>query len=121
MSHDNKNSLKMIDDNPNELHERNPPSPMPSRIKNVVIMIPDDRVSIASDTLSHKEEAKDTAGPLPDTKQMARKTLRRNSISMPDLNTPMMAVLKNLYAENEANATEQHFEDFNRDDRNEVS
>lgn len=83
----------------------------------VTITIPDDAIGSSSETLLHKEEAKDMAGPLPNTEQMSRKILRRNSISLPDLNTPLMNALQQLYSGVEADKEQNNGEtmDLNED------
>lgn len=89
------------------------------RNKKVTITIPDDSISNGSDIHLHKDEARDEAGPLPDSQQLAKRTLRRNSISLPDLNTPLMQALKQMYGEEEPPENNESVDDVN--DINEVS
>uniref|UniRef100_A0A336KXI7 CSON001889 protein n=1 Tax=Culicoides sonorensis TaxID=179676 RepID=A0A336KXI7_CULSO len=54
-----------------------------------------------SDTSLNREEARDNPGPLPDSTEMRRKELRRNSISLPALNSIQMDALKKIHNEDE--------------------
>lgn len=54
-----------------------------------------------SDTSLNREEARDHAGPLPDSRDLRRRELRRNSISLPELNSIQMDALKKIYDEKE--------------------
>lgn len=58
--------------------------------------------SITSDSSVNREEARDHPGPLP-TSTDIRRGLRRNSISMPELNSDLMGILQDMYGDHENN------------------
>lgn len=57
-----------------------------------------------SDTSLNREEALDHPGPLPESGDMRSRKLRRNSISLPELNSIQMDALKSIHDEQEENA-----------------
>lgn len=54
-----------------------------------------------SDTSLNREEARDHPGPLPDSTELRRRELRRNSISLPELNSIQMDALKKIHDDEE--------------------
>lgn len=60
-----------------------------------------DHPNQTSDTSLNREEARDHPGPLPDSSEIRRRELRRNSISLPELNSIQMDALKKIHDDEE--------------------
>lgn len=74
---------------------------MPNAVETgVIITIPDDLTSTED---LNWEEAREHPGPLPDAATLSQRGLRRNSISLPELNSIQMDALQKIHAEIDEN------------------